>query len=70
MLVDLVAAGQLPPEAQPPTYLQENPSADYSTWLEGLPQVLRQQVHSKVPQCSLKEHFLQVSEELQSLPSW
>ncbi|XP_040834140.1 orphan sodium- and chloride-dependent neurotransmitter transporter NTT5 [Ochotona curzoniae] len=59
MLVDLVAAGQLPPEAQPPTYLQENPSADYSTWLEGLPQVLRQQVHSKVPQCSLKEHFLQ-----------
>lgn len=63
MLIQLIALGELPAEAQPPENLLDNPSSVYNAWLNDLPQHIRDLVLSRVPECDIKKQFLKVSED-------
>ncbi|XP_058530430.1 orphan sodium- and chloride-dependent neurotransmitter transporter NTT5 isoform X2 [Ochotona princeps] len=61
-VVELVAAGTLPPEALPPKYLEQNPSYNYEKWIEALPRNIRTKVFQHVIHCSLPQAFSDVME--------
>ncbi|XP_073914044.1 orphan sodium- and chloride-dependent neurotransmitter transporter NTT5-like [Castor canadensis] len=52
----------LPPDAHPPINLHENPSSIYNTWLNNLPQHVKDMVLRKVPECTIQSQFLKIKE--------
>ncbi|KAM6154415.1 orphan sodium- and chloride-dependent neurotransmitter transporter NTT5 [Erethizon dorsatum] len=61
-LLMLVNLGTLPPEAQPPADLHDDPTSIYSAWLSGLDQNIKSLVLSKVSECNREEWILRVKE--------
>uniref|UniRef100_A0A8D2DBI2 Solute carrier family 6 member 16 n=1 Tax=Sciurus vulgaris TaxID=55149 RepID=A0A8D2DBI2_SCIVU len=61
-LIKLIKLGKLPPEASPPADLRDNPASIYNTWLNSLPQDVKNMVLSYVPECNIKDQFLQINE--------
>ncbi|XP_042556038.1 orphan sodium- and chloride-dependent neurotransmitter transporter NTT5 [Dipodomys spectabilis] len=61
-IIKMIIQGDLPPEAQPPADMGEDPTFIYSTWLEALPEHLQVLVRSKVPECSKRNQFLKIKE--------
>ncbi|XP_058136549.1 orphan sodium- and chloride-dependent neurotransmitter transporter NTT5 [Dasypus novemcinctus] len=62
LLIKLVAEGVLPPEARPPVSLHGNPTAIFTSWLNGLPPLIKSMVLSKVSECDIQKQILKVQE--------
>lgn len=61
LLLKLVAQGALPPEAQPPLNIAANPTFIFTTWLDKLPQPIKNMVLIHITECNLEKQFLKVS---------
>ncbi|XP_019513685.1 PREDICTED: orphan sodium- and chloride-dependent neurotransmitter transporter NTT5-like isoform X1 [Hipposideros armiger] len=58
----LVILGELPPEAQPPSNLLDNPTSIFTSWLNSLPPSIKSIVVNHVPECNLEKQFLKIKE--------
>uniref|UniRef100_H0X1V3 Solute carrier family 6 member 16 n=1 Tax=Otolemur garnettii TaxID=30611 RepID=H0X1V3_OTOGA len=61
-LIKLINLGKLPPNARPPENLLDNSISIYNTWLNNLPQRIKNMVHSVVAECSIDNQFSKVRE--------
>ncbi|XP_048646506.1 orphan sodium- and chloride-dependent neurotransmitter transporter NTT5 isoform X1 [Marmota marmota marmota] len=61
-LIKLINLGKLPPDAYPPADLRENPASIYNTWLNSLPQDIKNMVLSYIPECNIQDQFLQIKD--------
>ncbi|KAM5133555.1 orphan sodium- and chloride-dependent neurotransmitter transporter NTT5 [Callospermophilus lateralis] len=61
-LINLINLGKLPPDAYPPADLRKNPTSIYNTWLNSLPQDIKNMVLSYIPECNIQDQFLQIKD--------
>ncbi|KAM4801508.1 orphan sodium- and chloride-dependent neurotransmitter transporter NTT5 [Urocitellus parryii] len=61
-LIKLINLGKLPRDAYPPADLRENPTSIYNTWLNSLPQDIKNMVLSYIPECNIQDQFLQIKD--------
>ncbi|KAF5925927.1 hypothetical protein HPG69_000418 [Diceros bicornis minor] len=64
-VMNLVATGVIPPEAQPPESLYHDPSSIYSRWLDNLPEQVRNMVLLHLSDCNLSEKLEEVGKVME-----